>query len=314
MAESYNPLAPDSRTFALLQARVLDDINRPDLQSIVAQYIQDAIRYYQRKPFFFNDADNTTVPTWTANTFYPQGATIEAIATPPLPALPFAIAAVNLTAGLSDPATTPVFDPNLFVVPTNLTSPPIYAPGPGTVVDNQCLWATAATWTNGIWTQLSTVPFQNQYVPPIDYIAPRRVEMTWSGNLRIGMTWMNYDELRDLDVIRPTPPNTYSSWWTWYQQQLYFWPYPVGFYPITLSYRTAPPLLVNATDSNFWSTSAERLIRTYACGLISEGVIGDSEAAQRYYALSQQELNALISHRIAQEQPGEGGGIPATAW
>ena len=308
MPQGWSPLAPDQRTYADLLARILDDINRPDLANIAQSYSQDAIRYYQRKPFFFNDTDNTQVPGWQANTFYTQGATLS------VQAIDMSqIAVVNLIAGLSGNV-QPAFDPTIYVPPTNLTSPPVFTPGPGTSPDNQALWATVAPFQVGIYAQLSTVPFQNQYVPPLDYIAPRRVEVTWAGNLRIGMTYISYDELRNYDVIRPTPPASYPEYWTFYQQQLYFWPYPTTFQAITLSYRTAPPLPINATDSNFWTTSAEGLIRYWADARIAEGIIGDQDAAGRFYDLAKQELAALVGQRIQQDTAGEGDGIPASPW
>jgi hypothetical protein len=353
----------------------LDDLNRPELQNIVQQYLQDAIRYFQRKPFFFNDTDNVALASWTADYYVTQGATIlvpaqAAAVVPPGPTwLPSnvyaagdiivdsngnaqlavvggtsgtiqpgwatsafsqtadntviwtltsiagttAVIAVNLTAGIAG-ATVPTFTQTLYTVPTTLTSPPAFTPTLGTTPDNGCLWATVANYSGGIWTQLSTVPYQNQYTPPLDFVAPKRVEVTWSGNLRIGMTRIGYDELRDYDVIRPTPPTTYPTWWTWYQQLLYFWPYPVGFYPVTLSYRTAPPLPINATDANFWTQQGEALVRHYACGLILEAVVHDAEAAQEHYDLAKQELGVLIGERIAQTNIGEGSGIPATPW
>ncbi len=190
----------------------------------------------------------------------------------------------------------------------------MFVPSVGTVPDNGCLWATAGPWQTGIYTQLATVPSQNQYVPPIDYVQPTRIEVTWNNNLRIGMTWLPYDVMRDYDVIRPTPPTTYPSYWSFYQQRISFWPYPISFYPITLSYMTAPPLPLSADDSTFWQTQAEALIRYWAEARISEAILQDQEAAARFYALARQELNALVSQRIQQTNVGEDTGIPAAAW
>lgn len=399
MAQGWLPTAPDQRTFALQLQRLLDDLNKPDLMTLGVPYLQDAIRHFQRKPFFFNDTDNTTPQTWAPATYYTQGATlmvparhyvdfpaavlagreyfpwtanhaydigftIEIVndegltsfqtvlvpgvsgATEPTWTAPLygqtqdgtvtwiclyrdrnpdtpVLAVVNLTAGLSQDGSgtgelppdnpVPLFTTTPFTIPPGTTSPPAYTRTLGTTVDGGCLWATVGTWSN-VYTQLATVPYQNQYVPPLDYVAPRRVEVTWSGNLRIGMTGITYDELRDYDVIRPTPPTTYPTWWAWYQQQVYFWPYPIGFYPITLSYRASPPLPREADDTNFWTTKAEALIRYFAAGRISEAIMQDMEAAQKFYVLANQELSALVGQRIQQENRGEGDGIPAQPW
>ena len=64
MGSEWSPSAVDQRTFAQQQARVTDDLNRPDLIAQAPQYLQDAMRLFQRKAFFFNDTDNTNVPNW----------------------------------------------------------------------------------------------------------------------------------------------------------------------------------------------------------------------------------------------------------
>src|SRR6185437_1692246 len=67
----------DTRTFAQMQARLLDDLNKPDLISLAPQYIQDAIRFFQRKPFFFTETDNSNCPPWAPSNVVTQGATIQ---------------------------------------------------------------------------------------------------------------------------------------------------------------------------------------------------------------------------------------------
>lgn len=309
MAQEWTPIQVDQRNFGTQQQRLLDDLNRPDFSQFAPTYLQDSIRFYQRKPFFFSEMDNSGVPFWgnapasgtpTPNLIYPQGATITDIASDSNQYV-----FVNLISGTAG-ATRPVFTPTLYV-PVSPSTPPTS----GTTVDGGCLWATAAPWRPGIWTQLSTIPFQNQYVPPIDYIAPKLVEVTWSGNMRIAMTKITYTLLREYDVIRYSPPTTYPTWWAWFQQQIYFWPYPVGFYPITLSYTTAPSLPRSATDVSFWTTQAEALIRYDAEARICAAVLGDMESAQRYQVLAARELSILMSQ---QTQQHETQGIPPDVW
>lgn len=314
MAQEWSLVQSDQRNFGTMQTRLLDDLNRPDLSQFAPTYIQDAIRFYSRKPFFFSEMDNTSVPFWgnapatgtpTPNLIYTQGATITDVASDNNQYV-----FVNLIAGTAD-ATRPVFTPILYA-PAAQSSPPVFNPtSAGTTVDGGCLWATVAPWRPGIWTQLATVPFQNQYVPPIDYIAPRIVEVTWAGSMRIGMTKITYKELREYDVIRYSPPTTYPTWWAWFQQQIYFWPYPVGFYPITLSYTTAPALPRTATDVNFWTTQAEALIRYEAAARICWAVLGDMEGAQRYYLLAGREMSILMSQQTQQHSTQ---GIPPDVW
>jgi hypothetical protein len=316
MAQEWSATTPDTRDFGQQIQRLLDDLNRPDMQSIAQFYLQDAARYFQRKPFFFSDIVNDRTPGWgqtsptsavLPNLFYPHGSTIVATASDNNQ-----YAFVNLTGGTAG-ATIPTFTPILFTVPSNVTSPPHYTLGPGTTQDGGALWATVVPWPGqGVqFTQLCCIPFQNQYTPPLDYVAPRRIEVTWSGNLRIEMTKVSYGELRDYDVIRPTPPTTYPTFWAWFQQQIYLWPYPVGFYPITLSYRTGVPIPLQVTDSNFWTTQAEALVRAYAAYRIWKVVLQDDVAAASYQMLAAEELAAMTSQMVQQDQGGAGSGIPA---
>lgn len=304
--QEWSATQPDTRNFGQQIARLLDDLNRQDLLSIGQSYLQDAARFFQRKPFFFSELDNSQVPPWAASLYYTQGATIFATASDGN-----VYAFVNLIAGTNG-AGIPTFDPTIYTTPSGMTSPPQFVPGPGTTADGNVLWATVAAWPGpGVqFTQLTTVPFQNQYVPPLDYIAPRRVEVTWSSNLRIGMTKQTYEELRELDKIRPTPPVTYPTFWTWFQQQIYLWPYPVGFYPMTLSYRTGVPIPLQVTDSNYWTTTAEALVRYYAAYRISKAVLQDDVAAANYQMMVAEELAALTSQRIQQDTGDNGSGIP----
>lgn len=315
MAESYTSTQRDTRTFGLQQQRLLDDLNRPDLQSIVVQYLQDAMRYYARKSWFFNEIDNSGVPVWAPDTYQPQGACVLGNSGGTL----YVFCALN-TIAVQTGTVEPAWPSTVFTVPTaNGGSqgavfpppPPPYTPDLGLVQDNLVIWANIGPFQNGIFTQLSTVYNINQYQPPIDYVMPRLVEVTWSQNLREGMRNISYEDLRAYDVIRPSPPYSYPYFWAWFQQQIYFWPYPNGFYPITLSYRTAPPLVVAASDSNFWTTKAERLVRKYAQGSIEREVLHDEEAAVVSFQSATEEQSSLRSQNIGQTAVG---GIPSSGW
>jgi hypothetical protein len=312
--QEWAATTPDTRTFGNQVERLLDDLNKPDLASIAQSYLQDAVRYFQRKPLFNNETDNSVVFGWgqtalastvQGSLFYTQGATIFATASDGK-----RYAFVNLIAGTAG-VSAPTFTPTLFAVPSGITSPPVFVPGPGTTVDGGCLWATVAPWPGQqvIYTQLCSVPYQNQYEPPLGYVQPRRIEVTWSSNLRIGMTKLGYHALRDMDVIRPTPPSSYPTYWGWFQGRLYFWPYPVGFYPITLSYLNAVPVPLLVTDSNTWTTFAEALIRHYAAYRICKVVLHDDIAAAEFQMLAAEELAGLTSEHIRRHQSDEGGGI-----
>jgi hypothetical protein len=298
VSQQWQATQVDNRNFGQQTQRVLDDLNRPDLAAQAPAYLQDSMRFYQRKPFFFSDTDNTAVLSYANNVIVTQGTTI--IATPAGGSPSYFVA---LNPGTTSPTGTPVWPNTVFQVPSgnNQNQQPPPAPGTaGTVDDNGIIWANNGTTDVGVYTQLSTVYNINQLTMPIDLVAFTRVEVTWQLTQRIEMQPLDYAALRDYDMIRPTPPATYPSWYAWYQQQIYLWPYPAGLYPVTLSYRTAPPLAQLSTDSNMWTTTAEALIRYEAEARMSRALIGDEQMAQMYFALARQEY-LVLQQQTSQE-------------
>lgn len=309
MPQQWSATSVDNRTFGQQIQRVLDDLNRPNLAAQAPAYLQDAMRFWARKPFFFSDTDNTSILSYANSVIVTQGTTI--IATPSGGSPTYFVA---LNAGVTGNSGTPVWPSTVFQVPSgnNQNSQPPPAPGTaGTVDDNGIIWANNGTTDVGVYTQLTTVYNINQLTMPIDLIAFTRVEVTWQLTQRIEMQPLPYATLRDYDMIRPTPPATYPSWYCWYQQQCYLWPYPAGLYPVTLSYRSSPPLAQLATDSNFWTTTAEALIRYEAEARMQREVIHDEEAAQTCFAMARQEFLALQSQ---DSQQNVRAGIPASDW
>lgn len=305
MAEAFNPEDRDQRTFGAQQARLINDLNRPDLDDVVTDYLQDAMRYFQRKPFFFTETDNTRTPRWRPEVCYPQGATIKQ------DVCGFSYVYVAVSEGIKRSGDgSPLWTTDLFTTPPGsgvLPPPPLDTPG--VVKDGGVVWANVALWQPGLWTNLSTVYNINQYVPPIDYVAPYQVQLT-TANLRLILGKISFGELSSYDVIRPAPISAYPRMWAWWQQQIYLWVYPNGFYPFTLSYYTGPPVVVDADDSNYWTTQAERLVRKYAQAAISREVLYDQQAAQLAMAAVGEELSQLKSQVVSQN----GYAIPAGDW
>ena len=314
MSEGYTANQVDTRTFGVQVQRLVDDLNRPDLQSQAITYLQDSMRYFQRRPWFFNETDNSVVPVWAASTNYPQGSCIQA--TPSVPGGTLSVFCA-LNAGVSG-TIAPTWPSTVFTVPAN--SPPVFPPPAvgtaGTVQDNTVLWANVAAYQaqgSGVFSALSTVYNINQYVPPIDYVSPYMVECVWSGNIRKELQKISYQDLRNYDVIRPSPPYSYPTMWAYFQQQIYIWPYPNSFYALTLSYRTAPQLAQQMTDTNFWTTIAERLIRKYAQASIERELLGDGQKAEVSMSAATEELSALRSQGI-QVNNSASAGIPGSDW
>jgi hypothetical protein len=303
----------DQRTFGQLLQRTLDDLNRPQLQGIATSYLQDSMRFWQRKPFFFTEADNSDPLVWTASVFATRGCTIQytSVAGPV-----YRFVASNMgTTG----TTAPNFESALstsFVPPGSVTPPPIPPPpvgSPGTVQDNQIIWLNDGQIIGGYHAnpQLSTVYNTNEYDLPIDLVAFTRVECTWAHSTRVELAPYSYRELRDMDMIRPTPPTTYPTCYAYYKSKLYVWPYPVAQYPLTFSYRSAPVIAQNAQDTNIWTTQAEAMVRHYAEGRINEAVIGDQQMAQLCFDLANQEFLDLQQQT---SQRDVRAGIPPSDW
>lgn len=55
-------------TLAIMKARIADEIMRDDLTSQIALVIDEAIKYYQPKRFFFNESDTITFQTLSSDT------------------------------------------------------------------------------------------------------------------------------------------------------------------------------------------------------------------------------------------------------
>lgn len=311
MSESFTAIQVDTRTLGTMVSRLLDDLNRPDLQSQAISYIQDAIRWAQRRPWFFSEFDNEATATYANSTIYPQGSTIQVNISGTLYAF------VALNTGTSASSSTPAWPATVFTVPTQGTLPPPPPGTPGTVVDNTITWGNVGQWSTTAFTQISTVYSINQYTPPIDYATPERVEITVP-NLRYELSFISYNELRDYDVIRLGGGQAgavvaYPTMWAWFEQQFFLWPYPNSFYPLTFSYRAALPIVTQMSQTNFWTTTAEAFIRAEAARRMCLMVIHDREAAADFAENRDVEKQSLISQGIMQRSPANSG-IPASPW
>jgi hypothetical protein len=289
--------------------RIIRELHRPDLLGQVQDFARDAIRHWSRQPFFFTEIDNTDIGGWAGSLFVPYGYTIRETADDGNEYI-----FVALTSG-NNGTVIPTFDHRLFTLAAQ--PGPIFNVGDfGTTVDNEVTWATVEAWpdsrgpASNKWTQLSTVPTINQIIPPIDYVAPTTVEIT-AANLRYELGKTSYRNLRKVDVIRPAPVTVYPTDYAFYQKRIYCWPYPIQFFPITLSYYSAPFPPRAVTDSNFWTTTAERLIRCYTKHIIHRERMYDPEAAAMELENAESEKISLQDQE--REQQSQEGPSPE-AW
>ena len=306
MAQSFLPQQRDLRTFGAMQARLLDDLNRPDLANEATLYLQDAIRYFARMPFFFTEIDNRTTPQWVASAYYPQGSTVYGTGSDG-----YVDAFVALSPGIQLSGTSEPAWPNEIFAPlpgSEFFTPPDPTDW-GVVSDGGVLWGNIGQYRRGYHTQLTTIPNVNRYVPPLDWVSPYMIQMT-TANLRLRLEQIPFSTLSAYDVVIPAPIAAYPTFWSWWGQEIYCWVYPAGFYPITLSYVAGPLPPTVDTDTNYWTTIAERLIRKYAQGAISREILYDQAAAQLSLTASSEELSRLKAQTVAQL----GYRIPPGSW
>jgi len=304
--QAYDPNSLDTRKFGDLVAAVIRDTDRPDLQNSIPDYIRDSIRYWSRKPLFFTELDNRSVPAHAVNLSYPQGSTVYVT----VDGVDYILVALQAgTAGSVAPTWT-----STLYAPTLLTG--MYeTTDPGVTVDGSVHWATVEAWpsTNGPktrkWTELSTVPFVNSYVPPVDYVAPYLIELT-EAQTTCELIKKDYRELRAWDMQRQTISPSRPCWYAFYQERIFVHPYPNGFYPLTLSYYTAPFPPRDMETSNFWTTKAERMVRKYACALIESEEIKDFDSATANFSGAQREYDLFLLQAGGQDE----GGTPSSEW
>src|SRR5258708_14748447 len=211
--QGWAKTAFDQRTFSDLIADILDELSRPDLQQPALRAAQDAVRYWRKKPFFFSERDNrsSTSLVWQAGWFWSIGATIKRTV------LGTDYAFVACTQGYSG-TVEPVWAAVIAVPPsygTLITGATI-----GCIQDNQVVWANVGVWSGvtassvqaGVgydqyglstyYTQLSMVPNTNQYNVPLDFIAPRSLQVTISG-ITYPVPYFPYEVYESLNIIRP---------------------------------------------------------------------------------------------------------------
>ncbi|WP_374634046.1 hypothetical protein [Ferrovibrio sp.] len=81
--------------------------------------------------------------------------------------------------------------------------------------------------------------------------------------------------------------------YAYYRQQMRFYPIPNQARSVTISYVYKPSELSASTDSNFWMTDAEELIRMRAKADVLVNVIREAEAYTEAAALRQREIEVL---------------------
>lgn len=93
-------------------------------------------------------------------------------------------------------------------------------------------------------------------------------------------------------------------WWAYYNQSIYLYPFPDGVYPVRALAHIRLPALTDDSQSNAWTTEAERLIRRRAKALLFAEVISKPEEAVSNGVLANEELDRLKSESSKRRATG----------
>ena len=164
--------------------------------------------------------------------------------------------------------------------------------------DNQAInqWASTIVTNNP-----GTGWIGNLYTLPPDWEDDVEILINIAGN-NAPMLKKSIIEMSEMDVQGPPiqspvigPPAYYTIW----AQMLRLFPWPDAIYPMTAVYNSLIATPTAITTSNFWTTSAEALIRHAAVGLIKQHVTKEPDW-QQDFTTAEIQFNKL-SGRVRQQ-------------
>lgn len=147
----------------------------------------------------------------------------------------------------------------------------------------------------------STTPGIPTGIFPDGTITLDSVFLTASGHRRelVEVTIEQYLGHDEVLLSSEGPPFQYAL----LNNNIYFYPTPDKAYVLTYLYRRAVPSPVNDNDgssptgadgSYFWMTTAERMIRTYAKGILYRDVLKDESSSQVEFDSSAKEFSVML--------------------
>lgn len=141
---------------------------------------------------------------------------------------------------------------------------------------------------------------QTWYTMPSNFFAMDDITITLNGS-KTPLDRVDYSELNDEDSGRTFGQ---PSEWTFYKDNLRFYPIPDSAYVIGLSYHLIlnPP---SDSGSNAWTTHAFDLIRNRAEKILYRNVIKDINGVELASSGEQDELSRLISSTIKKVSSGK---------
>lgn len=194
---------------------------------------------------------------------------------------------------------------------SELQRPSLTAQCAKAVTDAIEFYAMRSFWFNTVLDEtITTAAGDPDYTIPPYFRAHKLAEITIGGErtcLRYGMEWDEYRHLQGAS----SPPNGQPTEILYFGDLLYLYPTPADAYPLSLTYCSALPPLVNDGDSNAWTTSAEPLIRARAKWDLLHNVIRDYPEAERAEAAEGRWYGLLQARDMGRRGPAR---IVAASW
>jgi len=106
-------------------------------------------------------------------------------------------------------------------------------------------------------------------------------------------------EFNDIDAAQSGVMIGFPYNYAIYSRKLRLFPIPDAAYPITLSYVTLLPALVNDTDTNGWMVEGEAVIRQRAKRILALDILYSDEMAMRCKSLEDEEFESLMDETRA---------------
>lgn len=143
-------------------------------------------------------------------------------------------------------------------------------------------------------TSVATTQGVSTYDVPADFISMTQLDIIVNGTVYTLMI-KSYEYIDTMDAISSSPTQGVPGWYAFYANQVRLYPTPnASTYSLRFIYQNKIPEPSGVTDTNWWTTTAESLIRNRAKWALNLEVIRDSNMAQLDKARENDALRKLM--------------------
>ena len=160
-----------------------------------------------------------------------------------------------------------------------------------------------AHFINEAITTTSTVAGQSTYNLPEDLVSLTQLDII-RYNTVYPLHLRRYQDLDRMDSLSPTPIQGAPEDYAIYDQQVRLFPTPDAVYSLRFIYYAAIPF-PELTESNFWTTTAEEMIRARAKYGLNMSVIRDPGAAQLDKQIENEAFQAIVHQTTEKLHTGQ---------